>query len=108
MGIRLCIIFAILMLSNNFLNLQVTTTNEGKTIEDTFEDLGEKFVQIVERMLSIIKAVVAQVARISYATVGMVGVLLYYSRVNKKIGMDLIKGAIILAVIAEVVFPFLI
>ncbi len=108
MRISVCIVTIILILNNNALTLQATTTNGNKTIEDAFEDLGDKFVQIVERVVSIIKSVVAQVARISYVTVGMVGTLLYYSRLNKKIGIDLIKGAIILAVIAEVIFPFLI
>jgi hypothetical protein len=38
----------------------------------------------------------------------MIGVLLYFSRSNKRIGIELIKGAIILLVIVEVIFSFLV
>jgi hypothetical protein len=38
----------------------------------------------------------------------MIGALLFFSRLNKRIVIDLIKGAIIMAVITEVIFPFLV
>jgi len=107
MGKRLWTLFAILMLNGIIVNNFYATSN-STSIEGSFEDLAGKFVKLAERLLTIFRAVVAQIARIAYTLVGMIGVLLYFSRLNKRIGIDLIKGAIILAVIAEIIFPFLV
>jgi len=103
---RLWIFFIILIL-NSTIAYNLLGSQNG-TSEGYFEDLANRFVSLAEKMISIIKVVVAQVSRIAYTLVGMVGVLLYFSRLNKRMGIDLIKGAIILAIIVEVVFPFLI
>jgi hypothetical protein len=74
---------------------------------ELFENLSSKFVNLFEKVVIILKGAVLNIARIAYSLVGMVGVLLYFSRLNKRLGLDLIKGALILALISEIIFPFL-
>jgi uncharacterized membrane protein YuzA (DUF378 family) len=74
---------------------------------ELFENFSSKFVNLFEKVVIILKGAVLNIARIAYSLVGMVGVLLYFSRLNKRLGLDLIKGALILALISEIIFPFL-
>ncbi|MGB9724809.1 MAG: hypothetical protein ACPLW4_00435 [Nitrososphaeria archaeon] len=74
---------------------------------ELFENLSSKFVNLLEKVIIILKSAVLNISRIAYSLVGMVGVLLYFSRLNKRLGLDLIKGALILALISEIIFPFL-
>jgi len=99
-------IFFIILILGDALALN-PLNDQNRTAEDAFEDLANRFLALVEKIISIVKVIVSQISRIAYTLVGMVGVLLYFSRFNKRIGMDLIKGAIILAIIVEVIFPFL-
>ncbi|MGQ9782041.1 MAG: hypothetical protein ACUVQ8_07340 [Nitrososphaeria archaeon] len=100
------LVFFIIVILGNGLAFN-SLNNQNGTAEDAFEDLANRFLALAEKIISIVKVIVAQISRIAYTLVGMVGVLLYFSRFNKRIGIDLIKGAVILAVIVEVVFPFL-
>jgi len=99
-------IFFIILILGDALALN-PLNDQNRTAEDAFEDLANRFLALVEKIISIVKVIVSQISRIAYTLVGMVGVLLYFSRFNKRIGMDLMKGAIILAIIVEVIFPFL-
>ena len=46
--------------------------------------------------------------RIVYVSLLVVGILLYYSHVAQRLGKDLIKGGVALAIISEFVVPWLV
>lgn len=37
----------------------------------------------------------------------MVGLLLYYTHIERRLGRNLIKGGVVLVLLAELVFPYL-
>lgn len=49
-----------------------------------------------------------QVTRLAYVSILLIGILLYFSHVERRLGKDLIKGGVVLAVLSEFVFPALI
>lgn len=104
------IISILILLSSNILSIhagEYALLNSNST-EDLFENLSSKFVNLFEKIVMILKGVILNISRIAYSLVAMVGVLIYFSRLNKRLGLDLIKGAIILALISEIIFPFLV
>ncbi|MEM0052937.1 MAG: hypothetical protein QXL89_01965 [Nitrososphaeria archaeon] len=103
-------IISILILSSNILCAharEYASLNSNST-EDLFENLSSKFVNLFEKIVMILKGAILNISRIAYSLVAMVGVLIYFSRLNKRLGLDLIKGAILLALISEIIFPFLV
>lgn len=58
-------------------------------------------------LLATLNSTVTDLARIAYVSLLMVGILLYYTHLGTRLGKDLIKGGIALAIIAEFVFPWL-
>ena len=59
-------------------------------------------------VLTTIDTTVIQIARLAYVSVLLLGVLLYFTRVERRLGKDLIKGGVVLAVLSEFDFPALI
>ncbi len=47
------------------------------------------------------------VTRVAYITVFILGVLLYFTRLHKRLGRELITGGVVLAVLSEFVFPLI-
>jgi hypothetical protein len=70
-----------------------------------FQQLANEFASLMASLLATINTTVIDVSRIASVTVLMLGILLYFTRVEKRLGKDLIKGGVILAVLAGFVFP---
>ncbi|MEM1985993.1 MAG: hypothetical protein QXG36_00580 [Nitrososphaeria archaeon] len=104
------VIINILLLSSNipYVYTRENALLNANSTEDLFENLSSKFVNLFEKIVMILKGAILNISRIAYSLVAMVGVLIYFSRLNKRLGLDLIKGAIILALISEIIFPFLV
>lgn len=77
-------------------------------IGSLIQSLARQFASLMSVLLTTIDTTVIQIARLAYVSVLLLGVLLYFTRVERRLGKDLIKGGIILAVLSEVVFPLLI
>ncbi len=73
----------------------------GKVIQQ----LAQQFTSISTVLLTTVDSTVLVIARLAYVSVLMLGVLLYFTRVEKRLGKDLIKGGVVLAFLAEFVFP---
>ena len=74
----------------------------------TLQQLANEFSSGVGQLLQAIDGTVIDITRMAYITVLLVGVLLYFTRIQRRLGRDLITGGIILAVLSEVFFPMLI
>ena len=83
--------------------LQVLPPDTGSLIKS----LAQQFTTIVSVLLTTIDSTVIELSRLAYVTVLLLGVLLYFTRAEKRLGKDLIKGGVVLAVLAEFVFPAL-
>jgi len=75
---------------------------------DSFvQQLAQQFTSMVTVILTTIDSTVIDLSRIAYITLLMLGLLLYYTHVERRLGKDLIKGGVALAIISEFVFPVL-
>lgn len=74
-------------------------------LASTVQGLAQQFTSIMTVILTTLDTTVIDVARLAYISVLMVGLLLYYTHTERRLGKDLIKGGIVLAILAEFVFP---
>ena len=71
------------------------------------QQLAQQFASLMTTILNTIDSTVVLVARLAYVTVLLLGVLLYFTRIERRLGKDLIKGGIVLAIISEIIIPAL-
>jgi anti-anti-sigma regulatory factor len=71
------------------------------------QGLAQQFTSIASLLLTSVNSVVIDISRLAYISVLLIGLLLYFTHVERRYGKDLIKGGIILAVLSEFVFPWL-
>jgi hypothetical protein len=75
-------------------------------------DLGSSLQQFVSQfasetgaVLTTVDAALVDIAREAYVTCLLVGILLYYTHVGRRLGKDLIYGGVALIVLTEYVAP---
>ena len=56
-------------------------------------------------VISTINTTVVDVARLAYVSILLIGLLLYFTHLERRLGKDLIKGGVVLAVLSEFIFP---
>ncbi len=69
------------------------------------QQLAQQFTSVMSVVLSTVDSTVIQIARLAYVSVLLLGLLLYFTHVERRLGKDLIKGGVVLAVLSEFVFP---
>ncbi len=69
------------------------------------QQLAQKFTSIMTTVLTTVDSTAMELARLAYISVPMVGLLPYFAHVERRLGKDLIKGGVALAVLSEFVFP---
>ena len=69
---------------------------------------AQQFAAMMSQVLATVDSTVVEIARAAYVTVLLLGVLLYFSHLEKRLGKDLIKGGVVLALLSELVFPALV
>ncbi len=72
------------------------------------QQLAKQFTSAMAVLLTTIDATVVGLARLAYITVLLLGAILYFTHLEKRLGKDLIKGGVVLAILAEFVFPFVV
>jgi len=76
-------------------------------VENAIQQFAQQFTSAVTVLLATIDSTVIDLSRVAYVTLLMVGLLLYYTHLERRLGKDLIKGGVALAIVSEFVFPFL-
>ena len=74
-------------------------------IGSIIQQLATEFSSVMSTILSTINSTVVEIARVAYVTVLLLGLLLYFTHLDRRLGKDLVKGGVILAVLSEFVFP---
>ncbi|MDG6942381.1 MAG: hypothetical protein JRN34_05625 [Nitrososphaerota archaeon] len=77
-------------------------------VEAQIQQFAQQFTSSMTFLLSIVDTTAIDLMRIAYVSLLVVGILLYYSHVAQRLGKDLIKGGIALAIISEFVVPWLV
>ncbi len=76
-------------------------------VEGLIQQFTQEFTSAMAVLLGTIDSTVIDLSRLAYVTLLMLGVLLYFTHLERRLGKDLIKGGVALAVIAEFIFPYL-
>jgi len=82
-------------------------TPQPPDLGSIIQQLAQQFANIMTTILTTIDSTVVVIARLAYVTVLLLGILLYFTHAERRLGKDLIKGGIILAVLSEFVFPLI-
>lgn len=72
------------------------------------QQFAQQFTSTITFLLATVDATVMDVTRVAYVTLLMLGILLYFTHVATRLGKDMIKGGVALAIIVEFVFPWLV
>lgn len=75
--------------------------------ESFIQQFAQQFSSTVTFLLTTIDTAVMDISRVAYVTILMVGALLYFTHASVRLGRDLMKGGILLAIMVEFVFPWL-
>jgi hypothetical protein len=76
-------------------------------LPSVIQQLAQQFATMVNSLLSTVDLTVVEVSRAAYVSVILVGVLLYFTHAERRLGKDMIKGGIILAILSEFIFPLI-
>lgn len=71
------------------------------------QNLAQQFTSVASTLLTSVNSVVIDVSRLAYISVLLIGLLLYFTHVDRRHGKDLITGGVVLAILSEFVFPWL-
>jgi len=84
------------------------TPTSSSSFSSVLNQLANEFNTAANQLLTVIDGTVIDVTRVAYITVLLLGLFLYFTRVQRRLGKDLITGGIALAVLSEFVFPALV
>ena len=75
--------------------------------ENLVQQFAQQFTSAVTALLATVDSTVVDLSRVAYVSLVMIGLLLYYTHIERRLGKDLIKGGVALAILSEFVFPVL-
>ncbi|MGA2665557.1 MAG: hypothetical protein ABSF83_11490 [Nitrososphaerales archaeon] len=84
------------------------SSSSSSSFATVLNQLANEFNTAASQLLTVIDGTVIDVTRVAYVTVLLLGLFLYFTRVQRRLGRDLITGGIALAVLSEFVFPALV
>ncbi|MDG6973324.1 MAG: hypothetical protein JRM95_00650 [Nitrososphaerota archaeon] len=77
-------------------------------VENQIQQFAQQFVTTTTFLLGVIDNTVIDIMRVAYVSLLIVGILLYYTHSAQRLGKDLIKGGVALAIISEFLVPWLV
>jgi hypothetical protein len=80
-----------------------STTDAGNTIKQWVTQFSTQSAQILVAVTSGL----ATVAKVAWFTLLILGVLLYVTRLHKKLGRELFAGGVLLAILVQFVYPLI-
>lgn len=69
------------------------------------QQIAEKFTVMASQVLTAIDTAAIGISRGAYFSLLLIGILLYATHLSRRLGKDLIRGGVALAVLVEVVLP---
>jgi len=80
-------------------------SSSGGDLGSVIQQLANEFTADATQLLDAIDGAVIDVTRVAYITVLIVGIFLYFTHLQRRLGRELIVGGIVLAILSEFVFP---
>jgi hypothetical protein len=72
---------------------------------NVIQEWAKQFISLMTTLLTTINTTVIEISRLASISVLLIGLLLYFSHVERRLGKDLIKGGVLLAILSEIVLP---
>lgn len=66
--------------------------------------LAQQFTSLMTTVLATVDSTVIDLTKLACVSVLLVRILLYFTRIERRLGKDLVKGGVVLAVLSEFVF----
>lgn len=83
--------------------MDVQPTDMGGVLQQ----LTNQFATATTQLLTAVDTATIEITRVAYVTALLIGVLLYFTRIHRRLGRDLITGGIILAILSEFLLPLI-
>jgi hypothetical protein len=77
-------------------------------ISSEIQQFAQQFTVTSNYLLTTLNSAVIDVARLAWGSLLLLGLVLYYTHASTRLGKDLIKGGVLLAILVEFVFPFIV
>ncbi len=77
-------------------------------IATVIQQLSGGFAANATQFVIALDSAAIHIARLAYVTAFLVGALLYFSRLHKSLGREMVTGGLLLAVLSEFILPALI
>ena len=72
---------------------------------NAIQQFASQFATETAAVLTSVNSAVLDIVRVAYVTCLLVGVLLYFTHLGRRLGKDLIVGGVLLVVLGEYVIP---
>lgn len=90
-----------------FLSKVLVSPGSPQDLVSLIQQLASQFAAAAKQLLQVIDLTVIDLSRAAYITVILLGVFLYFTRLERRLGKDMIKGGIVLALLTEFLFPLI-
>jgi len=71
------------------------------------QQIAGEFNSAASQLITTLDSTVTDLTRLAYVTVLLLGLFLYFTHIQRRLGRELITGGVVLAVLSEFVFPWL-
>ena len=89
------------------IGLPAASAPQPGDVATSIEQFASQFATETSAVLAAIDSAVIEIIRVAYLTCLIVGVLLYFSHLGRRLGKDLIVGGVLLLVMAQFILPAL-
>ena len=89
------------------IGLPLLDAGQPSDVAAGIQQFAGQFATETAAVLTSIDSAVIDIVRVAYLTCLLVGVLLYFSHLGRRLGKDLIMGGVVLFVMAEFIIPAL-
>jgi len=87
------------------IGLPILDSNSTSNLGSAVQQFAGQFATGTAAVLGSVNSAVLDIARVAYVTCLLVGVLLYFTHLGRRLGKDLIVGGVLLVVLTEYVIP---
>ena len=87
------------------IGLPLLDAPQSPDLATALQQFAGQFATETAAVLSSVNAAALDIARVAYVTCLLVGVLLYFTHLGRRLGKDLIVGGALLVMISEYVIP---
>lgn len=87
------------------LGLQILGAFHPLDLGTTVQQFASQFATETAAVLTTINSAVIDIVRVAYITFLLIGILLYFSHLGRRLGKDLIMGGVVLIVMTEFLIP---